>query len=131
MRLSVSDFSVIYAGANTRRNSAHRLDPIWFAGVIVPLLFCLLFLPISARGQVAGSGSIQGTTVDPSGAAVPNATVNIHNPVSGYDQSVQTDSQGQFSFSNVPLNSYHMTIRPRDLLRTRKMLTSGPECLST
>ncbi|MGA8185280.1 MAG: TonB-dependent receptor, partial [Terriglobia bacterium] len=78
--------------------------------IIASLFLCVLFLSVPAQAQVAGSGSIQGTVVDPSGAAVPNATVNIHNPVSGYDQSAQTDSQGQFSFSNVPLNSYHMTI---------------------
>ena len=80
---------------------------------IIPLLFItglFVFWPGTACGQVAGSGSIQGTVLDPSGAAVPKATVTIHNPVSGYERSGQTDSQGQFSFSNVPFNSYHMTV---------------------
>jgi hypothetical protein len=47
---------------------------------------------------------------DPSGAVVPNAKVQIQQPVSGYDGTTTTDSKRNFSFSNVPLNSYHMTV---------------------
>lgn len=56
------------------------------------------------------SGSISGTILDPSGAVVPNATVEIHNAVSGYDRTVTTDSKGNFVFPNVPFNPYHMTV---------------------
>jgi carboxypeptidase family protein/TonB-dependent receptor-like protein len=70
----------------------------------------VVFQAVPASGQVAGSGSIQGTILDPSGAAVPNAAVTIHNPVSGFDRSARTDDQGQFSFSNVPYNLYRMTV---------------------
>jgi carboxypeptidase family protein len=38
-----------------------------------------------------------------------NATVEIQNPVSHYDQMVTTDSQGKFEFDNLPLNSYHLS----------------------
>ncbi len=34
----------------------------------------------------SGGGSISGTVLDPSGAVVPNATVEIHNPVSAFDR---------------------------------------------
>ncbi len=110
MRPSVSSLTRISTGRTPRRRSGGRLKMMRPVCIIASLFLCVLFLSVPAQAQVAGSGSIQGTVVDPSGAAVPNATVNIHNPVSGYDQSAQTDSQGQFSFSNVPLNSYHMTI---------------------
>ncbi|MGH9640818.1 MAG: carboxypeptidase regulatory-like domain-containing protein, partial [Terriglobales bacterium] len=58
----------------------------------------------------ATSGSISGTVLDPSGAVVPNATVEIHNPVSGLDRSTKTDSKGNFSFPNVPYNPYHLEV---------------------
>jgi hypothetical protein len=47
--------------------------------------------------------------VDPSGAAIPNAGVEIQNPVSGYDKTAQTDSRGRFEFDNLPFNNYHVS----------------------
>ena len=65
----------------------------------------------SAKAQSGGSAaSISGTVLDPSGAVVPNATVEIHNAVSAYDRTTTTDSEGKFSFPNVPFNPYHMTV---------------------
>jgi hypothetical protein len=57
----------------------------------------------------ATSGSIGGAVVDPSGAAIAGATVEIRNPVSQYDQMVKTNNQGNFVFNNVPFNNYHTT----------------------
>ena len=46
-----------------------------------------LAIALCAAAQSSGnSGSITGTVVDSTGAVVRNATVEIHNPVSGYDQ---------------------------------------------
>src|ERR1700730_6511499 len=68
-----------------------------------------LTLGLHAYAQSGGS-SISGTVVDPSGAVVPNATVEIHNLVSAFDRSTTTDSLGNFSFPNVPFNPYHLTV---------------------
>ena len=66
----------------------------------------------AASAQSSGSsGSINGSVLDPSGAVVPNASVEIHNPVSGYDRTTTTDNKGNFSFTNVPFNPYHMTVK--------------------
>lgn len=67
-------------------------------------------MAVVARGQAGTAGIIEGTVTDPAGAAVPGATVTIHNPVSGYQASATTDSNGHFSFTNVPFNPYHMTV---------------------
>jgi hypothetical protein len=72
------------------------------------LVFCLVLGGYS--NAQSNSGSISGTVIDPSGAVVPNATVEIHNPVSGYERSTATDSSGGFSFPNIPFNPYHMTV---------------------
>jgi hypothetical protein len=70
-----------------------------------------LGLGLSAYAQSGGgSGSLNGTVFDPSGAVVPNAMVELHQAVSGYDRTTTTDSKGNFSFSNVPFNPYHMTV---------------------
>jgi hypothetical protein len=58
----------------------------------------------------ATSGTITGTVTDPTGAVVPGAAVRIVNPVSQYERSATTDPAGHFQFSNVPFNSYHMTV---------------------
>jgi hypothetical protein len=64
-----------------------------------------------AGAQSAGnSGSLNGSVVDPTGAVVAKATVEIRNPVSGYDRSTTTDASGRFSFTNVPFNPYHLVV---------------------
>ncbi len=74
------------------------------------VVFCLA-LGLHSFAQSGGSsGSISGTVLDPSGAVVANGSVEIHNPVSGYDRTTITDSNGQFSFTNVPFNPYHMSV---------------------
>jgi hypothetical protein len=57
----------------------------------------------------ANSGTIRGSVTDPSGAAIPNAVVQIQNPVSHYDKTVNTSAQGGFEFDNVPYNNYHLS----------------------
>jgi hypothetical protein len=63
-----------------------------------------------AAAQTGSSGTIEGVVKDPSGAAVVNATVEIKDPVSGYLKTTNTNSEGAFRFTNVPLNPYHMTV---------------------
>ena len=78
------------------------------------VLACLVLLvnfpaPFYAQSTSANSGTVRGSVLDPSGAAIPNATVEIQNPVSRYDKTVQTDAQGNFEFDNVPYNNYHLS----------------------
>jgi hypothetical protein len=58
----------------------------------------------------SSSGTIRGSILDPSGAAVTSAIVEIQNPVSHYDRSTKTDGQGNFQFENIPYNPYHLTV---------------------
>jgi len=81
-----------------------------FAFMLPALLLALVCVPSAARGQTTGSSSVTGTVTDPSGAVVPGATVKINNPVSEYTRTTTTDSTGKFTFPNVPVNPYHMTV---------------------
>ena len=47
---------------------------------------------------------------DVSGAVVPNAKVEIRNPVSGFDRSAVSDSSGRFELTNIPFNPYHLVV---------------------
>jgi Carboxypeptidase regulatory-like domain/TonB-dependent Receptor Plug Domain len=79
---------------------------------IVVLLFALLglgFVP-STAAQTGNSSNVSGTVTDPSGAVIVNATVTMHNPVSGFDRTATTDTSGSFSIPNVPFNPYHLTV---------------------
>jgi hypothetical protein len=80
------------------------------------LFILVLSLGIAALpAWVAGAGSgaagmVEGTAKDPSGAVIPGATVTIHNPVTGYERTASTDASGQFEFTNVPYNHYHLVV---------------------
>lgn len=77
-----------------------------------PTFWVALFLlyGIWVQAQVGGSAAINGTVTDPSGAVVPNAKVDVRNPVSGFDHTTTTDANGKFTVPNVPFNSYHVTV---------------------
>ena len=75
------------------------------------LLIFHLLLGVSAYAQSGGSSAtVNGTVVDPSGAVIPNATVEIHNPVSAFARSTTTDDSGRFSIPNIPFNPYHLRV---------------------
>ena len=57
----------------------------------------VLSLALSFRAYAqsnASSASISGTVLDPTGAVVPDAAVEIHNPVSGFDRSMTRTPPG-------------------------------------
>jgi hypothetical protein len=75
------------------------------------LFFGCLSLPFSARAQSLGNaGTLQGTITDPSGAAIPSATVTVLNRVSNYQRSAITDSHGMYRLTNLPPNPYHVEV---------------------
>jgi hypothetical protein len=70
----------------------------------------LLVCATSGRAQVGNSGSIEGVVKDPSGAAVVSVSVEIKDPVSGYERTTTTSNEGAFRFTNVPFNGYHLSV---------------------
>jgi hypothetical protein len=70
----------------------------------------ILFCATRLVAQSGNSGSIEGTVKDPSGASVANATVEVSNPVTGLKRSTVTGADGNFRFTNLPFNPYHMVV---------------------
>jgi hypothetical protein len=77
--------------------------------LILPLLV-LSLAALSASAQSGNAGAITGTVTDPTGAVIPGAIVHLINENSGLDRTAATDATGQFRFTNIPFNPYHMQV---------------------
>jgi iron complex outermembrane receptor protein len=67
-------------------------------------LYFALFLPLTLAAQQ--TGSITGTVRDPSGSALPKATVVLRSTTGNYSAQTVSDGQGRFSFNSVPAGTY-------------------------
>src|ERR1700745_2718137 len=76
--------------------------------LLVAVLLVLLFA-MSANAQTF-RGAINGTVTDPSGAAVPGATVKATEIATNIDHTTVTSGEGQLSFQDVPLGQYKVTV---------------------
>lgn len=74
------------------------------------IAFFLLALTAPAFCQTT-FGSITGNVTDPSGAAIPGATVTIRNQATGVRQQVSTDASGNFNAAGVQPGTYDVTVQ--------------------
>jgi Carboxypeptidase regulatory-like domain len=75
------------------------------------LYFAALFLTaLSSFAQIGGSGAIQGIISDPSGAAVPGATVVATNVATGVKTTRETTQSGYYVISPLPAGEYTVTV---------------------
>src|SRR5580765_8958648 len=70
----------------------------------------LLLIPAVSNAQVGGSGSIQGTVLDTSNAAVPGATVTATNVATGIATVRQTTTAGVYALTPLPPGEYRVTV---------------------
>lgn len=54
--------------------------------------------------------NLNGTVTDPSGAVVPNATVEVVAPDTGFTRQATTGSSGVYSINSVPIGTYNLTV---------------------
>src|SRR5882762_2524833 len=76
---------------------------------LVFAILVVLSLAVAANAQTF-RGAINGTVTDPSGAVVPNAQVKATEASTGIDHTTTTTSDGAFSFQDVPLGFYKITV---------------------
>ncbi len=76
---------------------------------LVLAILVVLSLAVAVNGQTF-RGAINGTVTDPSGGVVPNAQVKATESATGLDHSTVTTSEGQFSFQDIPLGFYKVTV---------------------
>ncbi len=70
----------------------------------------LLLTPVVSNAQVGGSGSIQGTVLDTSNAAVPGASVTATNIATGIETIRRTTDAGVYALTPLPPGPYRVTV---------------------
>jgi hypothetical protein len=99
-------------------------------------LCALLLLGLSWAPRLAAqgnTGTIAGTVSDPSGAAVPDATVEVRNVGTGLKQSVMSDAQGRFRVPELNLGNYEVQASKtgfESVVRQGITLTVGSQVVS-
>jgi outer membrane receptor protein involved in Fe transport len=78
--------------------------------VSAAVVLLVSFAPTVVFGQSV-SGSIVGTVVDPTNAAVPDATVTITNVNTSVTNTLRTDSNGYYSATNLPPGPYSVSVQ--------------------
>src|SRR4051794_31185582 len=74
------------------------------------LLLVVLALHVGAAARAQSTAALSGTVTDPTGAAVPNATVVARNVATGVETSLTTDSSGAYLFPSLPIGSYRVEV---------------------
>ena len=72
---------------------------------IVSSLFLLCLVPAWAQSPL---GIVTGLALDPSGAAIPNAAVDLGNTQTGVKRHALTNAAGVYSFPNLPPGAYKL-----------------------
>ena len=73
-------------------------------------LFCVIFVATLGSAQEF-RGALSGRVQDPTGARIVSAQVHIQAPEFSLERSTSTDRDGNFSFVNLPVGTYELTIK--------------------
>ena len=87
---------------------AHTPGMVVGCSLLLPLA-ATVGIPIAAHAQVY-YGTIVGNVTDPSGAAVPGASVTVTNKGTSTKFTAKTSSQGSFSVAQLPVGNYEVDI---------------------
>src|ERR1700740_2727914 len=91
--------------------------PHYFANKVKILLalglavLCMLTLPGTLKAQSIISGDIAGTVTDPSGAAVPGATVTVTSRASGATKTLTTNGAGSYRMPLLEPGDYTLVVK--------------------
>ena len=100
---------------------------IYASRMAATVIFCACLSIISAA-QVSITGKIAGTITDPSGAAVPNASVSVSGPALMAARSMHTQPDGTYLFDLLPPGTYSITTNApgfRTVQQTGVIITAG------
>jgi outer membrane receptor protein involved in Fe transport len=78
--------------------------------LILLLIVATIYSSPAWPQSLGSAGNVSGVVVDPNNAVVPNATVTLANPVTGFTRTVNTDTDGSFRFNDVPPNNYQISV---------------------
>src|SRR5262249_11922633 len=82
-----------------------RMSRLWW------IILLSVFLPFVLGAQQALTGTITGTVVDASEAAVPNAAITARNLNTGLERGASSGEQGLYSIPLLPVGDYEVTAK--------------------
>ncbi len=101
-------------------------------GLVALCAAAMLFLPAPASAQIGGTGTIEGTVTDPSGAVIPGATIAARNVATGAEMVRTSNSDGRYNISPLDVGVYRVTVsakgfetQVRDKLQVNGMQVLG------
>src|SRR5580704_10408698 len=82
------------------------------------LRLCLLPILCASVFAQADRGSISGTIVDATGAAVPGITLNLKNQATNLTYSTTSSGAGAYTFQNLPVGIYNLAASAKGFQRS-------------
>lgn len=107
MMQSALDRLVNFGGAATRQFCG---IPLFHRRNWLLLMVLAALVPVGANAQLGGTGTIEGTIADPTGALVFGATVNAHNVATGTEMIRTTTRSGLFLLAPLDAGTYTVTV---------------------
>jgi len=107
------------AGPDQKLNTSDDLQAFlfferkWIAGAHTPSASTMGINIEHDRGPFNGKAEIVGTVVDPTGAVIPNASVEVREIATNRVLKSTTDGQGQFRMTAAPAGEYRVQISAR------------------
>ena len=86
----------------------------------------LLLLCLTAVAFAQTTGTLSGTVQDEKGGAVPGASVTARHVETNVSRSVQTDSEGRYRLTSMPVGHYEITVESQSFA---KYVQTGVELL--
>jgi Carboxypeptidase regulatory-like domain len=96
------------------------ISPVTSVGARLASLAILFLLIVALPLRAATGGSISGTVVDPSKAVIPGAAFSLVNTAQQTIYQAVSDRQGFYSFPNLPVGRYDLTISATGFTTQRK-----------
>jgi outer membrane receptor protein involved in Fe transport len=78
--------------------------------IFLPLLVVALLTAFAPHAAAQTSGTILGAASDEKGASIPGATVTARNVETNLSRTAQTDDEGRYRFTGMPVGGYEITV---------------------
>src|SRR5215472_2427201 len=92
------------------------------------LCLAILLGFVSVYAQVGTNGTFLGTVQDPTGAAVPGATVRVLRKGTEFQRQATTDAEGNYQLLDIPIGDFRLEFERegfRKVVRTGISLSAG------